>query len=187
MTKLLLITHPDVVIDPEQAINEWELSEKGMNRAKVLMNKPFWKDISEIYSSTEPKAKAVAEMAAQKYNTPIFTNEALVEIDHSATGFMPYDQFMDTVMDFFKKPDESCLGWETARKAMKRVSECVEDVMKKSQGGNIVLVGHGVAFALLLSYIKGIEPSFDLCQDGVGFISEIDWANRKIISMWEEY
>lgn len=187
MKKLFLITHPDVIIDPNQAIDEWVISEKGIDRAKALMTEMFWKDISVIYTSTEPKAKTVAEMAAQKFNIPIFEKENLVEIDRSSTGFMPYDEFMNTVVDFFKKPDESCRGWETARAAMKRVSSCVEDIMKKPHGENIVLVGHGAAFALLLSYVKSVEPSFDLCQDGVGFISEVDWEKREIISMWRKY
>lgn len=187
MNKLFLITHPDVVIDPNQAIDEWVLSEKGLDRAKALMTETFWKDISVIYTSTELKAKTVAEMAARKFNIPILEKESLVEIDRSSTGFMPYDEFMNTVMDFFKKPHESCRGWETARAAMKRVSSCVEDIMKKSHGKNIVLVGHGAAFAILLSYIKNVEPSFDLCQDGVGFISEIDWEKKEIISSWRKY
>jgi broad specificity phosphatase PhoE len=187
MKKLFLITHPDVVIDPNQAIDEWVLSEKGIDRAKALMTELFWNDISAIYTSTEPKAKTVAEMAARKFNIPIFEKESLVEIDRSSTGFMPYDEFMNAVMKFFKKPDESCRGWETANASMKRVSSCVEDIMKKSHEENVVLVGHGAAFALLLSYLKSVEPSFDLCQDGVGFISEIDWEKREIISMWRKY
>lgn len=187
MTKLFLITHPDVVIDPKQAIDEWILSEKGIDRAKALMSEPFWKDISAIYSSTEPKARAVAEMAAHKFYIPIFERECLVEIDRSSTGFMPFDEFMTVVNDFFKNPDKSCKGWETARAAMKRVSECTEQIMKKHTGENIALVGHGAAFALLLSYIKGVEPTFDLCQDGVGFVSELDWGKREIISVWGKY
>lgn len=187
MNKLFLITHPDVVIDPNQSIDEWALSQKGLDRAKDLMTETFWKDISVIYTSTEPKAKTVAEIAARKFNIPIFEKKCLVEIDRSSTGFMPYNEFMETVMSFFKNPDKSCRGWETARAAMKRVSSCVEDMMQKSREKNVVLVGHGAAFALLLSYIKSVEPSFDLCQDGVGFISEIDWGKREIISSWREY
>ncbi len=187
MTKLFLITHPDVVIDPKQAIDEWVLSEKGIDRAKALTDIQFWNDISVIYSSTEPKAKTVAEMAAHKFAIPIFENKCLVEIDRSSTGFMPFDEFMTVQKDFFNNPDRSCRGWETAHAAIKRVSECTEQIMKKHAGENIALVGHGAAFALLLSYIKGVEPTFDLCQDGVGFVSEIDWDKREIISMWEKY
>ncbi|KKR48417.1 MAG: hypothetical protein UT86_C0005G0001 [Candidatus Magasanikbacteria bacterium GW2011_GWC2_40_17] len=187
MNKLFLITHPDVVIDPKQAIDEWVLSEKGIDRAKALMNESFWNNISVIYSSTESKAKTVAEMAAHKFGIPIFEKKCLVEIDRSSTGFMPFDEFMIVVNDFFKNPDKSCKGWETARAAMNRVSECTEQIMQKHPGENIALVGHGAAFALLLSYIKGVEPTFDLCQDGVGFVSEIDWDKREIISMWEKY
>lgn len=100
---------------------------------------------------------------------------------------MPYDEFMSTIKGFFRMPNESSRGWETANAAMKRVSSCVEDIMKKSHEENIVLVGHGVAFALLLSYIKGVKPVFNLCQDGVGFISEVDWEKREIISRWRKY
>ena len=187
MKKLFLISHPDVVINPNQAIDEWVLSEKGLDRAKALMTETFWKDISVIHTSTEPKAKTVAEMAARNFNVPIFEKECLVEIDRSSTGFMPYDEFMSTIKGFFRMPNESSRGWETANAAMKRVSSCVEDIMKKSHEENIVLVGHGVAFALLLSYIKGVKPVFNLCQDGVGFISEVDWEKREIISRWRKY
>lgn len=71
--------------------------------------------------------------------------------------------------------------------AMKRISECVENIMEENQDKNIVLVGHGAAFALLLCNIKNILPTFDMCQDGVGYISEIDWENKEIISCWRKY
>jgi broad specificity phosphatase PhoE len=187
MTKLFLITHPDVVIDPKQKIDEWVISEKGIKRAKDLMDNPLWGEVAVIYSSTEQKAKTIAEMAKHKFSLPLFEKEGLVEIDRSSTGFMPFDEFMDTVKEFFKKPDQSCKGWETANAAMSRVSLCIESIMKKHSGENVVLIGHGAAFALLLSDIKGIKPTFDLCQDGVGFVSEIDWDKREIISMWKAY
>jgi hypothetical protein len=61
---LLLITHPDVVIDPKQSIDDWVLLEEGLKRVSFLMKEPFWRKVDEIYSSTESKAKTVAEMAA---------------------------------------------------------------------------------------------------------------------------
>ncbi len=187
MAKLFLITHPDVVIDPKEAIDEWQLSEKGLERAKDLMKKVFWKEIVAIYSSPERKAKAVAEMASEKFGIPLLLKEDLREIDRSSTGFMPYDDFMSAVNEFFRKPDDSCRGWETARAARQRVSDCTESIMGEHPGGSISLIGHGAAFALLLSHIKNVEPSFDLCQDGVGFIAEIDWERKEIVSPWEKY
>jgi len=184
---LFLVTHPDVVIDPKQPVNDWVLSEDGLKRASLLMEELFWNEVDEIYSSTESKARTVAEMAAQHFKKPLFFKDCLVEIDRSSTGFLPYDEFMETVNLFFENHERSCRGWEPAKDALKRVAECVGKIMAENNGKNIALVGHGAAFALLLCYIKNIPPTFDMCQDGVGFISEIDWKNKEIISYWRKY
>ncbi len=187
MTKVFLITHPDVVINKNQPIDEWVLSDKGLMRVENLMNKSLWEGVDVIYSSTEPKAKFVAEMAANKFNIPLFEKNCLIEIDRSSTGFLPYDEFMSVVEDFFKKPNESCRGWEKASVATLRISECVQNVVKENKGQSIVLVGHGAIFALLLCYIKKIQPTIDMCQYGVGFIAEVDWDQKEIISSWKKY
>src|SRR3989339_1593097 len=168
MSKVFLITHPDVIVDPKQPIDEWILSTNGLLRAHNLMEHSLWVDVDVVYSSLELKASTVAQLAAKRFNLPIYTKECLGEIDRSSTGFMPYDEFMLSVKEFFSKPTESCRGWEKAFDATKRISDCVNAIISLNSGKNIVLIGHGAIFAILLCYIKNIPPTFELCQDGVG-------------------
>lgn len=187
MAKIFLITHPDVIIDPNTAIDNWQLSAKGLKRINNLLNEDFWNEVSTIYSSTELKAKTVAEIITKRYKLPLILAPELKEIDRSSTGFIPYEKFMQTVTEFFNQPDKSILGWETANQATQRISQFVERIIKINQNKNIAFIGHGAIFALLLSYLKGVAPTLDLCQDGVGFIATIDWDKKNILSIWKKY
>jgi hypothetical protein len=41
MRWVYFITHPDVVINPEVPVPQWSLSERGKERMKALLAKPF--------------------------------------------------------------------------------------------------------------------------------------------------
>lgn len=47
MRLVYFITHPDVVIDPEIPVPRWPLSERGRERMKTLLAKPWIKYLSK--------------------------------------------------------------------------------------------------------------------------------------------
>lgn len=187
MAKLYLITHPEVNIDPYEPIEEWTLSEKGLLRVQRLLEEPFWSNIGSLYTSTEPKAKVVADLAAEKYKLRLAAKKCLAEIDRSSTGYIPRAEFVKVVGEFFSQPNVSIRGWETAMAVTKRIVGCVETIVETDGNEHIALIGHGGAFTLFQCYLKGCSPTVDMDQEDVGSIAEADWDQKRIISSWRRY
>ena len=187
MTKLIYITHPSVEIDKNKLPHEWGLSEKGLNQAMELIKQPFWKEVAVIYSSTEPKAMQVANLASQKYHLPWFKEQELGEADRTATPFLPLDEYMAAIQQCYLAPDTSVKGWETHHHMMKRNASVLEKIKKKNKGKTIVIVGHGGAGTTLKCHIKGTALTFseDPRQTGCIFIADLD--NNLILQDWQKY
>lgn len=186
MKKITLITHPEVIIDPNTPADEWVLSEKGLQRSIELSRSEIWKDIEKIYSSTEPKASHLAEVISKENHIILEKRRDLKEINRSATGFLPYNEFMDGISWFYQNPDQSFRGWEKADDAIKRIKNETANIAQNSKEENIALVGHAVIFSLLLCSLKNIPPIQILCPNELGMICEIDW-HKKQFSEWKAY
>ncbi len=55
MSYVYFISHPEVIIEPNTPVPEWDLSNKGKERVRLLLTKPWTKSIGKIYTSTEKK------------------------------------------------------------------------------------------------------------------------------------
>ncbi|MFA5827859.1 MAG: histidine phosphatase family protein [Candidatus Shapirobacteria bacterium] len=187
MTKLVYITHPSVELDKSKPPHEWGLSEKGFDQAKILIEKPLWKEVDVIYSSTEPKAVQVAQLASEKYHSPWFQDKDLGEADRTVTPFLPQEEYMSAVQEAYLNPDDNIRGWESHHHMMKRNVSVLEKIKKDYKGKTIVIIGHGGAGTTIKCYIKGIEPQFseDPKQTGCIFIADLD--SNVIIQDWQKY
>lgn len=187
MTKLIYITHPSVKLDKDKLPHQWGLSEKGFEQAKILIEIPFWQEVDVIYSSTEPKATQVAQLASEKYHLPWFQEKDLGEADRTATPFLPLEEYMTEVQKAYLNPDVHVRGWESHHQVMKRNAIALEKIKKDNPGNTIVIVGHGGAGTTVKCTIKGIEPKFseDPQQTGCIFIANLD--SNTIIQDWVKY
>lgn len=189
MTRLIFVTHPPVEIDPKKSADQWLVSEDGWKEVERLIKKPFWKDVDKIYSSQENKAKRVAEKIAESFenlhlNTPI---TLLGEIDRNSTGFLESDVYDNAIEEFYKNPDISFKGWETAKAATDRIVTAVSEIMKENKDRTIAIIGHGATGTLLACWVKGIEPSFSEDPRRNGCIMVFDWDKKQILSPWQKY
>lgn len=187
MTKLIFITHPSVVISPNVPADEWSLSEKGIEETNRLLEKSFWKEVGAVYASTEPKAFAVAEMVREKFGLPYTEVGAIKEIDRSATGFLPYDEYMEVIEEFYRNPQVNVRGWESAEHARQRMKTAISDLMNAHQGEIVAVIGHGASGTLLACEVQGIPSTFEQDPKQTGCFMEIDWDKQNILSPWQTY
>jgi len=106
------------------------------------------------YSSDEPKAVATAHLltAGQVQEWP-----ALREA-HRFDWFASHEEFRAAVLDAFSQPSRSARpGWEPLDYTRRRISDAVGQIVDEN-GDDVVLVGHGTAWTLLLSELTGTEP-----------------------------
>ena len=60
-----LITHPDVIVDPNVPVPQWPLSARGRERMQQMLYQPWVATITAVYSSAEQKAIDGAHILAE--------------------------------------------------------------------------------------------------------------------------
>jgi broad specificity phosphatase PhoE len=151
-----------------------------------LLSQPWIGNIEAIYCSTEQKAMDGAAILARHLSLDYGTLKTLGEIDRSSTGYLPADEFMATVEQFFAQADESVCGWETARQAQQRITDSVEAIVQMEKGrGDIAIVSHGGVGALYLCHLKG-SPIGEERQPGTsgGCFYCFEARSKRLVHGW---
>lgn len=175
------LTHAEVVVDPARPIESWGLSADGRARAAGAAAVAWHPGVGRIVSSTEQKAIDTAAIVADTVGLVPSTDAALGEIDRSATGYLPLEEFEGVVDAFFATPDDSVRGWERAVDAQARI---VAAVRALTTDGDVTIVSHGAVGALLLADLRGVPISRALDQPGMGSVFAFDPPSWRATSGW---
>ncbi|MBM1175118.1 histidine phosphatase family protein [Microvirga arabica] len=158
MASLIFLTHPEVVIDPNQPITEWPLNPIGRARMERFVDLVADRNVKAVYASTERKARDGAAIVAERLGLPYGTHEDLGENDRSSTGFIAPPEFWDVVREFFGRPHDSIRGWERAVDAQTRIVKAVTRILRENPtSGDIVIVSHGAVGCLLTAHLQQVE------------------------------
>ncbi|MGV6805430.1 MAG: histidine phosphatase family protein [Ruegeria sp.] len=184
MGKLIVISHPEVVVAPDLPITNWSLSDFGRERAHIFSRSSVVSSVGAVWSSRERKALETAGVLAQTLKLNVNSDCRLGENDRSATGFLPVDQFEAAADAFFAEPEKSFQGWETAKAAQKRIFEAVMSIVEAHDFKDLGLVTHGAVGTLLWCQLSGkkIDRQFD--QPGQGHYWSADLENLRPDSGW---
>ena len=155
MPDALVISHPEVVVDPTRPVPGWHLSPLGIDRMTRFASSSIVDGVAAIFTSPETKATEAAHVLGRVRGIPIAIQKGLEEIDRSATGFLPPSEFERTADAFFADPERSVRGWERAVDAQARIVRAIDGLLKASSGGDLAIVTHGgVGTLLLCSYLQ---------------------------------
>ncbi|MEI2777616.1 MAG: histidine phosphatase family protein [Tetrasphaera sp.] len=178
------LTHPQVAVDPDTPVPQWELSAVGRGRAAALAGAPFLERVDSVWSSAEVKAVRTAELLAG--DLPRFVRDDLGENDRSATGFVPPEEFEGLADAFFARPQESVRGWATAADEQHRIVAAVEAVLADPRAGerDLVIVAHGGVGTLLLCHLLGEPITRRRDQPGQGHYFALDRDTRAVRHTW---
>ncbi len=156
MTLLVLVRHGYPVVQPGVVAARWELSPdalpalRRLRRSGVLPLRAAW------FSSPEPKAVATAETL---WTGPITLVDALREAVRPATWYEDDAEFKAVVRRSVLRPHIPVAdGWEPAARTQARVLEATRTILAESASDEVVLVGHGTAWTLLVSSLTGEAP-----------------------------
>lgn len=184
MPDLLVITHPEVVVQPEVPVVDWPLRNRGRRRAATFAASHETAKVTHIWSSTERKARETAAILAAPRALSVAQDSALGENDRSATGYLPKTVFEAAANAFFAQPDQSFCGWETARDAQSRMLGAVSRIVASHDGADLAVVTHGAVGTLLwcaLSH-QPIDRQFD--QPFQGHFWRADLATLRPRTGW---
>lgn len=187
MGNLIFLTHPQVVIDPDVPVTQWQLSVQGRAILQSFLQKNIWPVPEMIWCSQEVKALQTAKILAKHFDRDLKTCAALGENDRAATGFLPVAEFEQVADMFFAKPEESIRGWERAVDAQARISGAVADrLLNASQSGykTIMIAGHGATGTLLYCALAGLPVSRHYDQPSQGHYWCYDYTARQMLHSW---
>ncbi|WP_425038300.1 histidine phosphatase family protein [Primorskyibacter sp. S187A] len=164
MAFLIVVSHPEVIVDAGLPIPEWDLRPEGRARAARFAESPVMADARQIWSSAERKALTTAKILAARQGLDVAVDPRLSENDRSATGFLPPPEFEAAADQFFARPTESLRGWETAVAAQSRIVSALHDILASHKStGDLVLSTHGAVGTLLWCHLS--DSPIDRCHD----------------------
>lgn len=150
MTTLHLIRHARPVIDPGSPPADWTLAEDDGSTGSlkaVLPERARW------FSSPEAKARQTAAW---------LTAETVEVVDSlretGRTGFFADEAAFRSTVTAYLRDGVAPDGWEPRVEATLRIVDTALGVLGAFPDDDIVLVGHGTAFTLLVGALTGAPP-----------------------------
>ena len=135
----------------------WELDPEHERDVAALADRATWSDDAVWFSSPEPKATRTAFLLAGQ-NVDVIDD--LREQDRGGGAWV--DDFQGVMAEAFARPDSAARdGWETLSETRRRVVGAVREIVAAYPGREVVLVGHGTAWTLLVAELSGTEPDLD--------------------------
>ena len=157
MNKLILVRHSEPKIEPKVRANRWHLSARGRDRCIGLAQRLAAHAPDIMLSSTEPKARETAEIAADTLGILVAVAEGLYEHERKSAPYVSAQQFRAAVEGLFARPDELVHGEETADQARERFGGAIKSVLDNHQEANVAVVAHGMVISLFVGAVAGID------------------------------
>ncbi len=153
MTKLYLIRHAQVTVDPAIASDRWLLTSGGLLAAARLRDLVAV-DACAVYTSPEPKAVATAQALAP--GRLLTVEPDLRELDRRAAGWVSTEsEYFRLVREVLERPTESVRGCENAQFAQHRIVNAIARIVERESGRSVVAVSHGIVLTLYLAWLRG--------------------------------
>jgi len=154
MTQLYLIRHAHTQMTGDVA-DRWSLSEKGRREAGILARQDFWRKVTMVLSSPEPKARQTARPAVRRWGIPFKVADCLHELRRPRL----IRNYQQVIARFFSNPEQSIAGMETASQAAERITRCLKELVAAHPGQTMAVVSHGLVLTLFLAQLDNRWPT----------------------------
>ena len=183
MKQLILVKHSNPEIVKGVPAREWQLSEKGRVRAKLLADQLRPYQPEAVVSSVEPKARQTAEIIGAELELDSRVVKGLHEHDRRHAPFYSKEEFQTLVREFFAKPDVLVFGDETAGQALTRFRESVSAILKTYEDKKLVIVAHGTVISLFVSWLTGQDGYLLWKELGLPSFASLDVQSKSLLKI----
>ena len=183
---LHLVRHARPVIVAAEPAASWRLDAAGF--AEVERLRPYLERYvgpASWHSSDEPKARETAQRLTDE---PVVIVPELREAFRGDSWFPRQADFQATVLRGFTDPERPAVaGWEPLRAAQRRIARAVTAIVAGS-AIDVVLVGHGTAWTLLVSELIGEPPELEAWRRmSAPDLCTLDLEARTVLRNWGEW
>jgi broad specificity phosphatase PhoE len=156
---LHLVRHGRPLVDPATSPSRWELDPVHEPAIVALAGRAPWRDDAVWFTSPEPKARRTALLLAGR-DVDVDVVDDLREHYRGDGGWV--DDFAGAVAEAFAHPSMSVRhGWEPLERTRSRVTTAARAIFAAHPGRDVVLVGHGTAWTLLVAALTATDPDLD--------------------------
>jgi probable phosphoglycerate mutase len=164
-THLFLIRHGETTFNYEGRVQGWldvPLSDHGLHQAERIAHRLQHDTLQAIYASDLLRARVTAEAIGRALNLPVQLDERLREHMLGALQGLNSEeiraQFPARVaQQAISTQRVPAPGEEPMEQFAARVRACVEDIVAKHSGQNVVVVSHGGTIHVLLALYLGMD------------------------------
>ena len=154
---LYLVRHGRPAARPGTPPHEWELDPAGFDDVWALRESGRLPARATWFCSPEPKAIGTAQLLTE---SDVGVLDELRE--HVRMTGDRIEDFAGTVRRAFDHPDVPAYdGWEPLAACRARVVPAVRRVLDVHAGEDVVLVGHGTAWTVLVAELTGAAPDLE--------------------------
>jgi broad specificity phosphatase PhoE len=154
---LFLVRHGQPRVEPGLEPSAWELDPGGFDDVWALRASGRLPQQARWYSSPEPKALATAHLLT---DTEVGVVDGLREHVRETADWI--EDFPAAVQQAFDAPERSIhAGGEPLDACRDRVATVVRGLLEEHPGEDLVLVGHGTAWTVLVSVLTGAPPDLE--------------------------
>jgi broad specificity phosphatase PhoE len=155
---LILIRHSIPELDPSVPPNQWLLNEVGREQARLLARQLTTHSISNIMSSSEPKAIETAQIISTYLGLSTEIVPGLHEHERPLTNLSSEARYRKTIARLFSEPDKLTFGSETANEAGQRFDQSVQQLLRRYPDQGLAIVSHGTVMAMFAAIHSYIDP-----------------------------
>lgn len=153
---LHLVRHGRPLVRRGVPAAQWELDPASYDDVWALRSSGRLPASAAWFTSPEPKAVQTAQLLT---DGEVGVLEELREHERSGEWL---DDFAGAVRRAFEHPDEAAVpGWEALAVCRDRVVPAVRRVLDVHGHDDVVLVGHGTAWTVLVADLTGRPPDLD--------------------------
>jgi broad specificity phosphatase PhoE len=154
---LYLVRHGRSAARPGTPPHEWELDPAGFDDVWALRESGLLPTRATWFCSPEPKAVGTAQLLTE---SDVGVLDELREHVRMTADWI--DNFAGTVRRAFDDPEVPAYdGWEPLAECRARVVPAVRRVLDVHAGEDVVLVGHGTAWTVVVAELTGAAPDLD--------------------------
>lgn len=154
---LFLVRHGRPLPQPGVPAHRWELDPAGFDDVWALRESGRLPARAAWFCSPEPKAIATAQLLTE---SDVGLLDELAEHVRASTEWL--DDFPGTVRQAFARPAVAAYdGWEPLDACRERVVPAVRRILDVHAGEDVVLVGHGTAWTVLVAELTGRPPDLE--------------------------
>jgi len=163
MTKIYIARHGETEWNRDGKLQGWKdapLTEKGKKQAEALRERLEEVEFDAVYCSPLGRTLKTAEIALDGKDISVMKDERLKEINmgkwEGTKGEEIKKRFPELYFDFWERPHAyNPISGESFHDLKERVVSFIEEVLEKHGDENILIVSHGCASKVMMSYFEG--------------------------------